>query len=73
MSRLSLPFIATVALLVCGAGFSPAQAATAAAIPAKTTVVHCHDAKGRFAKCPTTSAKVKTCRDAKGHFAKCPT
>lgn len=34
----------------------------------------CHDAKGRFMKCPTTMGSMmgkKHCRDAKGRFMKC--
>ncbi|GAC1307013.1 MAG: hypothetical protein NVSMB19_19540 [Vulcanimicrobiaceae bacterium] len=34
----------------------------------------CHDAKGKFVKCPSTMAAPMTnkrCRDAKGKFMKC--
>lgn len=34
----------------------------------------CHDAKGKFMKCPSamsTTMTKKRCRDAKGKFAKC--
>jgi hypothetical protein len=34
----------------------------------------CHDAKGKFVKCPTKKAAAPArCRNAKGHYAKCGT
>ena len=33
----------------------------------------CHDAKGKFIKCPKKAAAPARCRDAKGHYAKCGT
>jgi hypothetical protein len=34
----------------------------------------CHDAKGKFIKCPTKKAAAPArCRNAKGHYAKCGT
>jgi hypothetical protein len=34
----------------------------------------CHDAKGKFIKCPTKKAAAPArCRDTKGHYAKCGT
>ena len=34
----------------------------------------CHDAKGKFIKCPIKKAAAPArCRDTKGHFAKCGT
>lgn len=34
----------------------------------------CHDAKGKFIKCPAKKAAAPArCRNAKGHFAKCGT
>jgi len=35
----------------------------------------CHDAKGKFVKCPSSMDSMmmkKRCRDAKGKFMKCP-
>ena len=60
-SILSSAIIATFALATVA---SPASAKA------------CHDAKGRFVKCPPAMAAMgvspkKRCRDAKGHFAKC--
>jgi hypothetical protein len=40
---------------------------------APTIAAPCHDAKGKFVKCPTAPAKPTRCRDAKGHYAKCGT
>jgi hypothetical protein len=40
---------------------------------APTVAAPCHDAKGKFVKCPTAPAKPTRCRDAKGHYAKCGT
>jgi len=40
---------------------------------APTIAAPCRDAKGKFVKCPTATAKPTRCRDAKGHYAKCGT
>lgn len=33
----------------------------------------CKDAKGKFTKCPTSTAPAKRCKAADGKFAKCGT
>ena len=52
------PFAAVVALALL-AGSAPSLAAP------------CRDAKGKFAKCSTTTKPATRCRGANGKFAKC--
>jgi hypothetical protein len=50
------------------------SALTLVAGSAPSLAAPCHDAKGKFIKCPTKKAAAPArCRDAKGHFAKCGT
>ena len=56
-----LVLIAFAASLAAPVGLSGANAAE-----------RCHDAKGKFTKCPAAApAKPVKCKDAKGKFAKC--
>ena len=49
-----------------------ALAASLAASGANAAATRCHDAKGKFTKCPAAApAKPVKCKDAKGKFAKC--
>ena len=58
----TLMLIAFAASLAAPVGLASASAATA----------RCHDAKGKFTKCPAAApAKPVKCKDAKGKFAKC--
>lgn len=48
------------------------SALSLATIPAMASAAPCHDAKGKFIKCPDkTKATPKRCKDAHGKFAKC--
>ena len=43
-------------------------------LSASAQAAPCHDAKGKFIKCPPAAAtKPVRCKDAKGKFAKCGT
>ena len=57
---------------VTGAVVGAVLGGVAGAMIGKDKKATCRDAKGKFIKCPATTA-AKRCRDAKGHFAKCGT
>jgi hypothetical protein len=61
-----------VSLLLAPAASFAAKSRPVTDAPTASAKTQCRDAKGKFTKCPTMSAKPKQCRDAKGKFTKCP-
>ncbi len=62
----------SLALAGSASAAAPGVALPKTTIPAGKATIKCRDAKGHFAKCPTTApAASNKCRTAAGHFARC--